>query len=276
MDHLYHYTTPDGLIGIVKSNSLWATNVLYLNDSRELIGGIDIAREQLRGISNATDDQHTARRVEWLLHDIRDFGKAFHTKPVFVSALTTQNDQLSQWRAYCRGGGFAIGFPADQLRDCIQEQCFDLHECVYELTKQQTLIKSAIDSVALPWLETSRLPVEEDEDRFQVSGKLAGELLRISSRIKDASFSEECESRIISQLGLYDADRRHFRSRNGLVIPYTTVDLPDDIKFWGKVHIVIGPTPHPAESKASVYDLVRRDRGHAIAIEISRTPYREW
>jgi hypothetical protein len=43
-DLLWHYTTPEGLTGIIESNSLWATDVFYLNDLTEFMYGINIAR----------------------------------------------------------------------------------------------------------------------------------------------------------------------------------------------------------------------------------------
>ena len=33
---IYHYTSPEGILGIIESNSLWATDINYLNDSSEL------------------------------------------------------------------------------------------------------------------------------------------------------------------------------------------------------------------------------------------------
>jgi len=33
---LYHYTRLDGLLGIVKSKSLWASNIYYFNDASEI------------------------------------------------------------------------------------------------------------------------------------------------------------------------------------------------------------------------------------------------
>lgn len=35
---LMHYTTADGLMGIVTSKTLWATHARFLNDSEEVIG----------------------------------------------------------------------------------------------------------------------------------------------------------------------------------------------------------------------------------------------
>ena len=36
-DKLYHYTTFDGLIGILQTQSLWATHYKFLNDFSEII-----------------------------------------------------------------------------------------------------------------------------------------------------------------------------------------------------------------------------------------------
>lgn len=272
---LFHYTTPDGLIGIVSNNALWATSVFYLNDSQELIGGINIARKHLNDLrANSTDEQDA--RIAWLLHDTRNVGTA-QSKAVYVCSLSSEPDRLSQWRAYCRGGGFSIGFPADQLRDAAESQQFTLNECVYSEADQEELIKETLENVAMPWIRNGHVPVSDDDERFTISGKLTWELIRLASRLKNWSFSEERESRIISTPERrYDADNLYFRSRGGMIVPYTTIQLPDTTDFWGKVRITLGPTPHANESKIGVYDLVRRYRGHAVAIDITNTPYREW
>jgi len=36
---LYHYTTADGLKGIIEKNELWATSAYFLNDSAEITYG---------------------------------------------------------------------------------------------------------------------------------------------------------------------------------------------------------------------------------------------
>ena len=32
---IYHYTTQEGLIGIIEKRSIWATQIQYLNDTQE-------------------------------------------------------------------------------------------------------------------------------------------------------------------------------------------------------------------------------------------------
>jgi hypothetical protein len=44
---LYHYTTQDGLLGIIQSRSLWATNVSYMNDSTEFDLFLGLLKDRL-------------------------------------------------------------------------------------------------------------------------------------------------------------------------------------------------------------------------------------
>jgi hypothetical protein len=56
---LYHYTTADGLKGIVENDELWATSAYYLNDSTEIMYGyqlIDEALEVWRKKANPRED----------------------------------------------------------------------------------------------------------------------------------------------------------------------------------------------------------------------------
>lgn len=277
IDRLYHYTTADGLIGIVNTSSLWATSVFYLNDSRELVAAVELARSWLTQRREAANRDIESDRIDWLLGDnLRYLGEPFTSKPVFVCSFTREPDQLSQWRAYCQGGGFAIGFPKELLEEAVTPQQFALHECVYSHADQSSLVEGIVAPIVRPWLESAELRVNDNQSRFLVSNKLVWELLRHGSRIKDPSFAEERESRIISQPEWkYEPVKLRYRSRKGLVVPYTTVSLPDDSDFWGKVRVVVGPTPYPEESKASAYDLVRRYRMQVIKVDISCVPYRE-
>src|SRR3974390_2152835 len=44
---LFHYTSLEGLIGIIEKRSIWATSILYLNDASEMIYSIGLFREQV-------------------------------------------------------------------------------------------------------------------------------------------------------------------------------------------------------------------------------------
>ena len=53
---LFHYTTATGLLGILGSSTLWASDVRFLNDSQEAIYAQDLVANAVRGIKNPVLD----------------------------------------------------------------------------------------------------------------------------------------------------------------------------------------------------------------------------
>lgn len=121
--HLYHYTTTDGLRGILTSQSLYATDPLYLNDSTELSHGLDLLSEVY--------EQGRSAHEEWVA-DVLDecfppHPWRFKRDPAYIACLSEAGDQLSQWRAYGRSGGAVIAFDVTILQaatgmfvDCLE------------------------------------------------------------------------------------------------------------------------------------------------------------
>src|SRR5580704_14459526 len=102
---LFHYTSQAGLLGIVSSNVLWATNALYLNDSSELDYGLTAAREKLRAVLNRSSAvSELLRRTDRLLK----LPILLPDRNFYACCFCEESNLLSQWRAYAdRGGGYA-------------------------------------------------------------------------------------------------------------------------------------------------------------------------
>ena len=287
-DLLWHYTTPEGLIGIIESNCLWATDVFYLNDSAEFMHGINIARDIIKQkISSLVGDQK--ERLERFDTDLSFVGPD-HKRPVYVCSLSKAENEISQWRAYCQGGGFSIGFPHQGLVDAIHSQHFELKECVYDTSKQQEIIKNLIDSQVTPYIQNpeqlSNIPCTPDMVSSIVCGgssKFLWELYSTCSTLKHPSFKREEEWRLVFdhghafEKGENGKNRiwKEFRTKSGLVIPYTCIKLPESEDFWRKVRIIIGPTKYEKELKNSVHTLFRKYHATSIGITLSEIPFRE-
>jgi hypothetical protein len=147
--YLYHYTTIDAFINIVNEQEIWASNIFYLNDSAEFHLALQLARELLKAeIDSAPGDVH-AQRLEGVYKSLDEVGSHLIKMPAFVWSLSKKGDDLSQWRAYCRNGGVAIGFRRDDLHYLTQHQGLgfapELVRCVYEEEEQRRLIRSCID-----------------------------------------------------------------------------------------------------------------------------------
>ncbi len=111
---LYHYTTTDGLKGIIEKNELWATSAYFLNDSTEIIYGCRIVKEALD--EWMTRESHPANSMSLgLAQQLKQvFGENLlnmrQVQPIFLCCLCEDDNVLSQWRAYGRSGGYSIGF----------------------------------------------------------------------------------------------------------------------------------------------------------------------
>jgi len=191
-------------------------------------------------------------------------------KPLyFVCCFSEEEDDLNQWRSYCRTGGVAIGLRRGDLLDLAGNQGLkgpgfapQLVRCIYEEEEQRKVIRLCIKKAAgvMPGgtFGASMSPEEIDQLRANL-------LLYIlaSQPIKHKNFRGEKEWRLIVQLdpGMREDKRRGFRSHNGLIIPYWKIYLDpyekEDRRIWAKVRVTVGPTPHPQELKASVEDLLQ-------------------
>lgn len=107
---LHHYTTAGGMIGIVQTGELWATNVLYLNDKTELTNAAEFFKRELDEHPLGLDDSVDFLRL--LIHT--QFGQS--DVEHFVVSLCEGPDLLEQGRAYGgSGSGYALGFRSSAL-----------------------------------------------------------------------------------------------------------------------------------------------------------------
>src|SRR5438270_3461004 len=103
---LYHYTSMEGLLSIVKSGRMRASHIRYLNDLSEAEWLWGIAVRELEKMQSALETETDSDATKILeLIDKRRSGNEF------VASFSENGDDLSQWRAYCpSGAGFGIGF----------------------------------------------------------------------------------------------------------------------------------------------------------------------
>lgn len=98
---VYHYTDANGLLNIVQSNELWATESHGMNDVAEIKQGWIVIRDWLRR-QNANDPT------------VSDFQSAAGSGSddygyTYFCCASTMPDDANQWRNYAAGGrGFAI------------------------------------------------------------------------------------------------------------------------------------------------------------------------
>jgi hypothetical protein len=111
---LYHYTTADGLKGIVENDELWATSAYYLNDSTEIMYGyqlIDEALDVWKKKANPPEDSIAGGLLYSLQRQFgHDYLKRNIITPIYLTCFCEEDNLLSQWRGYGQSGGYSVGF----------------------------------------------------------------------------------------------------------------------------------------------------------------------
>lgn len=106
--YLYHYTTLDGAMGILRSQNLWASDVRFLNDSSELEYAATIIDNVVAQTFGAITDPALATAVSSI--GSISYLASLRSRP-FIACFCEEPDLLSQWRAYGRGQApVSLGF----------------------------------------------------------------------------------------------------------------------------------------------------------------------
>jgi hypothetical protein len=274
---LYHYTTQQGLLGIISNKEIWATHTQYLNDVREFRHATELAKEELSLVSNVTPPEDKVLRDRlWEMKNA--VSRTLHDVNVCVCSFSEDGDVLSQWRAY--GGpvsGFAIGFSGEDLREMSHEWGW-LVPVVYEEEEQRRVIRNLLNDV-LQELQELRNPAKERE---RPAGNLVAYLNRYAPILKHKAFQEEHEWRVVTRPLLCTLKGFGYRTGPSMLIPYFRLSL-ENRRALAIREIVIGPTPHPEQSLRSVHGLLTKNRievevpyRQGVRIRVSAVPYRNW
>jgi len=102
----WHYTTSQGLIGMLASHRVWATSAAYMNDSDEIRAG----REAL----HRAIEKHEPPLDKWQIQQLSRMGVSRTGRPddLFLLCASTDGDALTLWRSYGIGSEaeYAVNF----------------------------------------------------------------------------------------------------------------------------------------------------------------------
>lgn len=268
---LHHYTSGHGLLGIMGSNSIWATKIQYMNDSKEFAHAIDLASTSIRRRKSTQSDVRFSDFCDALINHLeRISGMAF-----YVACFSEVEDSLSQWRGYCPSGfGYSIGFDGDNLRAIAATQGFLLRQCIYTRRDQDLAVNQWVDST-LTGL-TSLCPSTEEPRAFceKRVGDFLSEFIKFAPYMKNDAFADEREWRLVALIPSTDS-RIQLRPGKSMLVPYAPIDLRLSLGSPLLWNIRIGPTPHVELSMDSLSHLFQKVR-LANGIARSTVPYRDW
>jgi hypothetical protein len=303
---LFHYTTANGLLGILRNNEIWSTAYYCTNDESELTAGKDILtqvfRSKTKEIIQEVDSRVDKSRnhsgdVIWKIANNFDqmiLKLALNSCGVYITCFCKPSNQedflhglLSQWRGYGIDEGYALQISRSKLQARI-EQAQEVDGLNYELQKVYYSPDNPLKGKVLKHAEAftdaySDFVYESAKLDFKkgipnpIEKLLGGPLERLLDFLictKNGHFSEENECRMSviesasSGSGVLPAN---YFNRNGLLVPY--VSTPASFKFLDCVEwIIVGPSPRIGDRFNSVTQMVRK-MGLQIKVRPSQIPF---
>ena len=307
-DALFHYTTANGLIGILDSGEIWSTAYYCANDESELAAGRGVLSPLFRSATHKLIEANDPRVLAFNRRgvDIRDYadqfegqitGVALNAICAYISCFckpTSEEDfihgLLSQWRGYGSDGGYALHFSRKKLLSAIENanktsglnyDLQDVHYTVENPLKIEVLAHADLfvraymdflDELAKPFdfsKKTMRSPIASVPAESLVA------FLDYLVHTKSKHFGEERECRLsliqASSAGSGSLAVKHF-SRSGLLVPYTRTPSSSfnllDCLEW----IVIGPSPRMNARFKAVSQLIKQS-GREIHVRESHIPF---
>ena len=275
VETLFHYTTAAGLLGIVSSASLWATDVHFLNDAQEAVYAKEAVLEAVRRMESPTrNPSHWAYKHGDAAHETFDGYRecilnelAEDQFGVYVTCFCEEGDLLSQWRAYGSEHGYAVEFNARAIQQAVR----DLPApggVIGVRYGPAAAVAAATDAVAA--VEGFNLNHPGVKAHFK-----ARDLAMILATVKHPGFSEEREWRLfvgfdVPQLQRDDSPKpAQFRATGMALVPYISIDLPRE----SIISIRVAPGDS-AEVRATGVRRLLTHFGMNAEVTASEVPYR--
>ncbi len=269
---IYHYTSQNGLLGILQNKTLWASKIQFLNDSAEFQYTLDLVESRLKEFEKNPELEGFPYFREQVVGWLRGTMKFPN---IFVTSFSERGDLLSQWRAYCPDGtGVSIGFTYDQLLPAIKKEGPNVRlvKCVYQVDEQIKIVDELISN-ALNHVRKDQI----EQSSQIVASLLMSDVSNLAPVFKHPAFDEEREWRIVVGPFVSILTDVCFRPGKSMLIPYCNFSLRDTKERLEIQRVHVAPNPHGILSCWSTIDALARNNAHTVeGVALSSIPYRSW
>ena len=290
---VYHYTSSNGLMGIIENSELWLTNTEFVNDTTECTALV--TEPNLFPIGRISNKY------------VIDSWEYFKNNPAsndtyIISFSEGEGHLLEQLRAY---GNFRIGFDAKQIR----ENPFNLYNCVYS---EEEIADWIVEKSNLKEWDANLL---DDDSKSAAAFSL---IYAATRKYKNFHFKSENEVRLIvhshhtwglytNSPSMYEHDPPiHYRIAPGynFPVPYVKFILSEKTatsntqeqhlpknhiemkkrklteerriqrKLLPITEVLVGPMPNQKEAKLACEILLNDNGYNNVKVETRDIPYR--
>lgn len=279
--NVFHYTSPEGMMGILKSREIFFTDAQFLNDYNERF---DINNELKRFWDwhyreYDKDFYKLLRSIEINSYEDNNYAyidDEFIEEPCryYILSASMNRDSLSMWKYYAKNGTYN-GYNVDLFIPALADEWIDRDTgvavetglVVYDLTEKQKKIHDMVEKLYESWCTYKK----SDEMNAKIIKEYRAWISYASLFFKSQCFSAEDEMRFVAiipksklkklnyektdgtTIKMYD-----FRNVNGVITPYIKMPLFgwNIEENWITSNIGIGPCMDYEQKKEGIIQFI--------------------
>ena len=301
-NYIYHYTSSEAFVSMMHTNesdskelAFWASNVYYMNDTKEItilydelikilpkiekdLGLKDNLLSEIALPENFVEDKSGEDVIKSFFYDCL-------YRHVYVISFADQGDTLPMWSLYGKNGnGLCLVFDKDKVNNFLD----DYHKVnrVYYSLDTMPVYDYLVDKYRKYYYEKDTNPI------LKKIGLIISAFLGLSGKVKNAAYSFEQEYRLI-EFVIDEDDLKKWpiqlkedniqpvmrsdyisgvkvRVQNGLMIPYVEIRLPIECLS----SVIIGPSINQKLQREGLRILLAGTHLKDENIVLSDIPYR--
>lgn len=256
---VYHYAAVAGLKGIIEDQCLWASDVWYMNDSREALYGLREIKHALQVMTPGAGLESEVRKAA--LDRLANMGDQDDVVHSYIACLSKKRDDLSQWRAYGQPRGFSIGFDRQAL-ERLFPPILELDRASYRVITYDEAIQNGMLADRFRLMVGQVPKTLPAADAAGIAWLFILESLLLTPSFKDKAFKDEDEVRLQVLHAPTSEVWHDLKFRDGVMglTPYVALSLKDSGsgKMSAIREIVVGPQPNQLEAIRAAKLLIAR------------------
>ncbi len=256
---VYHYTDGAAAVGILEQAKLRATNILYLDDGRDMQHSLDFFRQAMSIRQREHPGGVTTNLIETIFKYLSQVG-AYVPPDIWIATFTSERDCPHQWKAVSpRGHGVALGFPASGIVRAAETGGALLAPCCYDDATKIAIMSRGLELLEKIYEKRSQSTLRNPAAADALVRYVVRELALFGALMKRSDLAHEDEWRVIlcnpSQTAV-GARRISAIAKPEYTSLYIEIDVADAMDRLPISEILVGPSNHQQMTARAFWTLL--------------------
>ena len=275
---VYHYTDGLSAANILEDAKLRATNILYLDDGRDMGHSVEFFRQAMADQLRAHPGGATAELIDLITQYLSEVG-GYVPPDIWIATLTRERDCAHQWQSIADRGdghGVAVGFTAAGIMRGAESGGALLAPCCYDDAHKIAIMSRGL-AVMEKLYEKKRMSGAKPAAAEALVRYVVRELALFGALMKQSDLAHEGEWRVIlcnpSQTAI-GARRIKAFARPDYTALYIDLEIADATDRLPINEILVGPSPHQQMTARAFWTLLYKhgyDRAQVAQSQMSVT-----